>query len=290
MKKLLLSIIAMAMLSLSNAADIRIGGKNYTEQQLIAEMTNQLLTNRGFNVDKKAGMGTSVVRSALENGQIDMYWEYTGTSLITFNKIKERMSAEETYETVKKLDGEKDLVWLPPSKTNSTYAFAMRKEDMGKGVKSFSDLAAKINGGEVFTFACNAEFYSRPDGLKPLQEEYGFKFERDDVKRMDTGLTYKALKEKQVDIALVFAQDGRIPAFDFYLLEDDKGYFPTYAMAAVIRKEYLDANPEVEGPLNELAGVLDAQMMAQLNAMVDVDKKSIEEVSKQFLTDKGLLK
>lgn len=290
MKKFLLSIMALATVSVSTATEIRIGGKNYTEQQLIAEMTNQLLTNRGFEVDKKAGMGTSVVRSALENGQIDMYWEYTGTSLITFNKIKDRMSAEETYETVKKLDGEKGLVWLPPSNTNSTYAFAMRKADIDKGIKSFSDLAAKINAGETFTFACNAEFYARPDGLKPLQKEYGFEFERDDVKRMDTGLTYKALKDNQVDIALVFAQDGRIPAFDFYLLEDDKGYFPTYAMAPVVRQEYLDANPQVAEPLNELSAILTAEKMAELNAMVDVDKKSIEEVSTTFLTESGLLK
>ncbi|MGY0399725.1 MAG: glycine betaine ABC transporter substrate-binding protein [Ostreibacterium sp.] len=290
MKKLLISLLAIASMGGSHAAQITVGGKNYTEQQLIAEMTTQLLTNRGFTVDKRAGMGTTVLRKALENGQIDMYWEYTGTSLITFNKIKERMSAEKTYETVKKLDGEKGLIWLKPSNTNSTYALAMRKEDMGKGIKTLSDLAKRMNNKERFTFACNAEFYARSDGLKPLQKEYGFKFPRNDIKRMDSGLTYQALKDKQVDIALVFAQDGRIPAFNFYLLKDDKGYFPTYAMAPVVRKEYLDAHPKVAIPLNELSAVLTAENMAMLNASIDVDKVSIEKASKQFLISHDLIK
>ena len=68
------------------AADtITIGGKNFTEQLIIAEITKQLLESKGYAVDKKDGMGTKIVRAALENGEVDLYWEYTGTSLITFN-------------------------------------------------------------------------------------------------------------------------------------------------------------------------------------------------------------
>jgi osmoprotectant transport system substrate-binding protein len=98
------------------AADLTVGGKNFTEQLIIAEMTKQLLESKGHTVDKKDGMGTKIVRAALEGGEVDLYWEYTGTSLITFNKITEKLSPEETYERVKQLDGEKDLVWLAPSK------------------------------------------------------------------------------------------------------------------------------------------------------------------------------
>ena len=106
---------------------------------------------------------------------------------------------------------------------------------------------------------------------------------------MDTGLTYQALKEEQVNVSLVFATDGRIPAFDFVVLEDDKGYFPAYALTPVIRDEALQANPALEGLLNELSSKLDDKTMAALNAQVDVDKVTVEKVAAEFLRKQGLI-
>lgn len=276
--------------SAASAATIVVGGKNYTEQQLMSEMTAQLLKAKGFDVDKRAGLGTAPLRQAQENGQIDVYWEYTGTSLITFNKITDKLDAAGTYAKVKELDAAKGLVWLDPSKANNTYAFAMRAADAkAKNIVSISDLSAKINGGDKLTFGSNAEFYARPDGLKPLEDSYGFSFGRDSVKRMDTGIVYQALKDGQVDVGLVFATDGRIPAFDFVVLKDDKGYFPTYAMTPVVRKQVLDANPQLAEILNALSAKLDDATMAKLNASIDVDKKTVEEAATGFLKQQGLI-
>ncbi|WP_454684804.1 glycine betaine ABC transporter substrate-binding protein [Ancylobacter moscoviensis] len=293
MRFLKTAAVAAAFLSVVSAASattVVVGGKNYTEQQLMSEMTAQLLKAKGFNVDKRTGLGTAPLRQAQENGQIDVYWEYTGTSLITFNKVTDKLDAAATYAKVKELDTPKGLVWLNPSKANNTYSFAMRAADArAKGITSISDLAAKINGGEKLSFGSNAEFYARPDGLKPLEESYGFTFGRDNVKRMDTGIVYQALKDGQVDVGLVFATDGRIPAFDFVVLKDDKGYFPTYAMTPVIRKAVLDANPQLAEILNGLSAKLDDQTMAKLNASIDVDKKTVEEVAAGFLKQQGLI-
>jgi osmoprotectant transport system substrate-binding protein len=287
-------LLAGAALALSavvaSAQTVVVGGKNFTEQQIMAEMTAQLLRAKGFTVDKRVGLGTAALRQAQEAGQIDVYWEYTGTSLITFNKIKDKMDAAATYAKVKELDAAKGLVWLNPSKANNTYALAMRqKEAAEKGIKTISDLAAKEKAGAKLTFASNAEFYARPDGLVPLEQTYGFEFGREEIKRMDTGLVYQALRDGQVDVGLVFATDGRIPAFNFVVLRDDKGYFPTYAMTAVVRKETLDKNPKMAEPLNALSAKLDDQVMAKLNASVDVDKKTVEEVATGFLKSSGLI-
>jgi osmoprotectant transport system substrate-binding protein len=286
-------IVAAAFLNfaaLATAQTIVVGGKNFTEQQIMSQMTAQLLKAKGFNVDVKAGMGSAVVRQAQESGQIDVYWEYTGTSLITYNKIKDRMSAPDTYKKVKELDAAKGLVWLNPSKANNTYGLAMNEADARKlGIASISDLAAKIKGGTKLTFASNAEFYARPDGLKPMEEAYGFEFPRDDVKRMDTGLVYQALKEHQVDVGLVFATDGRIPAFHFVMLKDDRNFFPNYALTPVVRKQVLDANPRLADLLNALSAKLDDATMARLNASVDVDKKTVEDVAHGFLKEQGLI-
>jgi osmoprotectant transport system substrate-binding protein len=272
------------------AQNIVVGGKNFTEQQIMSQMTAQLLQAKGFKPDVKAGMGSAVVRQAQENGQIDVYWEYTGTSLITYNKVNDRLSPADTYAKVKELDAAKGLVWLNPSKANNTYSLAMNADDAKKqGIVSISDLAAKVKGGAKLTFASNAEFYARPDGLKPLEEKYGFEFPRENVKRMDTGLVYQALKERQVDVGLVFATDGRVPAFNFVVLKDDKGYFPNYALTPVVRKQVLDANPKLAEYLNALSAKLDDATMARLNASVDVDKKTVEDVARTFLKEQGLV-
>jgi osmoprotectant transport system substrate-binding protein len=233
-------------------------------------------------------MGSAALRQAMENGQIDVYWEYTGTSLITYNKVTEKLNAEDTFKKVKELDAKKDIVWLDPSAANNTYALAMRKEESNKlGIKTLSDLAKHVNDKDKLTFGSNAEFYARPDGLKPLEKAYGFEFKRGDIKRMDSGLVYEALKN--VDVGLVFATDGRIPAFGFVTLKDDKGYFPSYALAPVVRTEVLKAHPELQGLLESVASKLNDKVMAQLNAKVDVDKVSVENVATQFLKDNGLV-
>ena len=274
----------------AGAQNIVVGGKNFTEQQIMSQMTAQLLQAKGFKPDVKAGMGSAVLRQAQESGQIDVYWEYTGTSLITYNKINDRLSPADTYAKVKELDAAKGLVWLNPSKANNTYSLAMNADDAKKmGIATISDLAAKVKGGAKLTFASNAEFYARPDGLKPLEEKYGFEFARENVKRMDTGLVYQALKEKQVDVGLVFATDGRVPAFNFVVLKDDKGFFPNYALTPVVRKQVLDANPKLADYLNALSAKLDDATMARLNASVDVDKKTVEDVPRTFLKEQGLV-
>ena len=292
----LFSVVAILLITIfsvqtASAASLVVGGKGFTEQLLLAEITGQYLTAKGYEVELKTGMGTSLVREALENKQVDLYWEYTGTAFLTFHKNKfANQPADEIYDAVKAKDAGIGIVWLNASAANNTYALAVRQADAeSKGLKSLEDLATKLNAGEKLTFGCNIEFYKRDDGLKPLQKAYGFEFPRSDVKRMDTGLVYKALKDGDVDVGLVFATDGRIPAFNFVVLKDTKNYFPAYAITPTVRKETLDANPDLAEHLNKLSGLFDDATMSALNAEVDVDKKSVNEVAKNFLKAQGLL-
>jgi osmoprotectant transport system substrate-binding protein len=284
--------ILAAALSLGAAAQtIVVGGKSFTEQQIMTAMTVELLKAKGFSPDRKAGMGSAAVRAALENGQVDVYWEYTGTGLGVFNKITDKFSsAEEAYKRIKEVDGAKGIVWLNMSPVNNTYAFAMNRDQAQKlNIVTMSDLAKAVKGGAKLTFASNAEFYARPDGLPGWQTAYGFEFDRDNVKRMDTGLVYSALKDRQVDVGVVFATDGRIPAFNFVVLKDDKNYAAPYNLTPVVRKEILDKYPKIADPLNALAAKLNDETMARLNASVDVDKKTVEEVASGFLKSSGLI-
>jgi hypothetical protein len=152
-------------------------------------MTVALLKAKGFTPDRKAGMGSAAVRAALENGQVDVYWEYTGTGLGVFHKITDKFpSAQAAYQKIKELDAPKGIVWLNMSAVNNTYGFAMNKDDAQKrGIVTMSDFAKAVKSNPKITFASNAEFYARPDGLPGWQTAYGFEFDRENVKRNGYG-------------------------------------------------------------------------------------------------------
>ena len=284
-------ILTASMAATAAASEaVIVGGKFFTEQFLLSEMTTQLLQAENIPVEQKTGMGSSLVRKAQENGEVDLYWEYTGTSLVVYNKVKEELTPEETYQRVKQLDAEKGLVWLNPSNANNTFALAVRKQDVEKhGLNTLSDLSTSYQEKKGLTLAGTAEFIGRPDGIRKLQEAYDFRVPRSQLKSMDAGLTYNALRDGLVDVALVFATDGRISAFGFEVLKDDKSFFPNYAVVPVIRKEALAKYPALEAKLNELSAKLDDATMQRLNASVDIDKKSVKEVATAFLQENNLL-
>ena len=167
----------------------------------------------------------------------------------------------------------------------------MRGEEAQKlGISSISDLSRYMNKhpGKL-VIGVNAEFWERPDGFKPLMKLYGFRVPYDRVKKMDSGLVYKALKEKKVDVSMGFATDGRIAAFGFINLEDNKSYSPIYNPAPVIRAQVLNSYPEIRNILQPLAKNLTTKEMQKLNAKVDIEHKQINEAARGWLKTKGLL-
>jgi osmoprotectant transport system substrate-binding protein len=274
-----------------SAQTIVVGGKGFTEQQLIAELTSQLLAANGFKPDKRVGMGTAVLRQGLESAQIDVCWEYTGTALSNVYKDTEKYTAEQGYDKIKSLDAAKGIVWLKPTRVNNSYGIGMLRAKSEKlGIKSISDLGNAYKGGKTMPIGVNAEFAGRPDGLPGVQKTYGFTVPLDSIVKMDFGLSFQALRDGQVESAMVTTTDGRIISFDILVLADDKNFFPFYLMTPVARKEVLDKNPKVGPLLESLSAKLDSNTILKLNAAVDVDKKSIESVASDFLKQQGLVK
>ncbi len=269
--------------------EVSVGAKSFTESLLLAQMTQMILEDNGYEVDKRTNMGSNVLRESIESGQIDITWDYTGTGLVTYLGEDPVPSAEEAFEAVKEIDAENGITWTNPTTVNNTYTLMIRQDFADEqGVHSLSDLASyvKENGATV---AVNDEFYARPDGLGALEEHYGFEFGADNVVQMDLGLTYQALRDGEVDVAMGFKTDSRIEQFDLMNLEDDQTFFPDYSAATVIRTEVLDANPEIEELLKPMADNLDNETMINLNYQVDVEERSVEEVAEEFLTEIGAL-
>lgn len=272
-----------------------VGGKNFTEQLLLPELAGILLEQAGFDVKLKTGVGTAIARKSLENAQIDLYYEYTGSAYTLFYKQKDKeimTVPEKVYSWVKKADSEKGLVWLDPVNFNNTYTLMMRKKEAEKlGIKSISDLGAYVSKNpDKLIFALGAEFWERPDGFKGLMKTYNFNLPIKQVKKMSMGLTYQALQKKLVNSAAGFATDGRIAAFGFVNLVDDKFFFPVYNPVPVVRKGILDKYPEIEGILKPIADNLTTEEMQQLNKAVDVDHKQVHDVAMDWLKSKNLIK
>jgi len=266
---------------------IRIGARVFTEQTLLAEITSQYLRSKGYDTRVTGGLGSNLARSAHESGQLDMLWEYTGVSLVAYNHVTEKLDSQQSYERVKELDGKKGLVWLTPSKFSNTYALALPKNvaDAYPQINSVSDLKHVLEAErqDHHLIALDTEFANRSDGLQGMVKLYGMDLTRKNIRQMDAGLVYTALRNGQVFAGLVYTTDGRLNAFNLKLLDDDLHYFPDYTAAPVVRQAYLDAHPQLAADLKPLAELFDDQTMRQLNARVDVDHESPSAVAADFL-------
>jgi len=236
--------LCLGLCSPAAAQAVVIGGKEFTEQLIVAEMTAQLVRASGLSPHKGTGFATTGVRTLQERGIVDLYWEYTGTSLTTFNRVREKLSPEEAYARVKALDAERGLVWLAPSKVDNTYALAMRQADATrKGIRSISDLALRVNAGNVHRLASTVEFITRPDGLKPLEQAYGFQFGYGNVVGMDNAGIYAVLRRpSEYDVGVVFATDGRTSEYELTVLQDDRNFFPSYILALLFAGRHWTAS------------------------------------------------
>ncbi len=279
---------------------VEVGTKNFTEQFLLGWLTYHVLDDAGVPVNANINLGgTEVARSALEGGEIDTYWEYTGTAwMVIFEEEEEIVDEQEAYELVASRDlEENDLIWLEMAPFDNTYTLMMREEHAAEeGIETISELVEWIDeqqaAGETVSLAAEHEFMVREDGYPALQELYGFEF--DDVKDMELGLTHVALRDGDVDVAMGFATDSKVAELDLVNLEDDQDFFPVYNPAPVIRADIADdiegvEREEIEELLNQIGPLLDTDTIIELNYQVEVLEEDPEEVARQWLLEVGLI-
>jgi osmoprotectant transport system substrate-binding protein len=118
-----------------------------------------------------------------------------------------------------------------------------------------------------------------PDCLKGLEKVYGL--EIGDVEPLEFGSpqTKDALTSGEVQVE----QLGLV------VLEGDKDWQTAENLVPVVSTEFLEANPKVEGILNELSDVLTTEDLMLLNAAVDAERRLAGEVATIYLQEKGLI-
>ena len=290
MRILMAIAAALSFAASASAQTLKVGSKNFTEQFVVAELYAAALEAAGFKVERKINLGaTLVAHEALRTGAIDLYPEYTGTGLGAVIKAQgpTESDPEKAYQTVKAFyEKEFKLTWLKPSGVNNGYAMVVRPETaQSMNLKTLSDLA-KVAG--KMKIGAGPEFGDRRDGLKGMKEVYGIEF--GEFRQFAAlRLRYEALTQKQIDVANGFSTDWQIAAEKFAALDDDKGLFPPYYLAPVVRMEIAGDQKVVE-TLERVGALLDNPTMQELNRQVEVDKKEPRRVAADFLKAKGVLR
>lgn len=275
----------------SDAGPIVISGKPFTEQRILPYLlADYIKAKTDYSIQVRPAVGpTGALQTAITDGDIDMYVEYTGTGYLAVLKkeFKSGESAKKIYKQTKQAYEKKyHLTWLAPLGFQNTYTLALRKGPAQKyGIKKASDIAP-VSG--KFKFGAPATFYGRADGYEYMNKAYGFHFK--DHVSMKPGLMYEALKKGEVDVIPAFTTDARIDKYNLATTVDNKHIFPPYYAAPVVRMDTLKAYPKLDDVLKQLKGKISAEEMRHMNGEVDIHKKKPENVAKAFLKSKGLIK
>jgi osmoprotectant transport system permease protein len=271
-------MVALWLSPLAAAAEtVVIGSKNFNEGYLLAEMSAQLLEHAGFDVERRFGLGgTLICYRALIAGEIDVYIEYTGTVSQAILEMPTDTDLQQLGEALES----RGIRMLSPLGFDNTYALAMkRRQAEALGLETIGDLAS-ASGLDVVV---SHEFLERPDGWPGVARAYNLNLA---VTGIEHGLAYQALDDGAVDLTDAYSTDGEIARYDLVLLEDNRGFFPEYLAVPLVSA---GVSERAIAALAQLGGLLDDDTMQRLNAAVVFDKRSFADVANSFLAGRGLV-
>lgn len=273
------------------AAPIKIATKPMTEQFILGEMLKLVIedtTDYSVELTKGIGGGTNNIMPAMESGDFDLYPEYTSSGYIMVLKHdSDGISDEDMWKQLQKEYKDKyDMSWIGQYGFNNTYALIVREEAAKKyNLTKTSQLADVSN---ELVFGGNSDYIERKDGFHLLCDTYGLKFK--DVKDIDIGLKYEALKKGDIDVSNGFTTDAQLSNDNVRVLEDDKHLQVNYFCSNVVRNDTLKSHPGLEEAIMKLDNSITDKEMSSLNYKVEVEGKEDVEVAKDYLTEKGIIK
>jgi osmoprotectant transport system permease protein len=268
-------LVMMVMTAASAAPALQVGSKRFTESYLLGELVTQTLARQGVAAEHRQGLGsTAILAAALQQGQIDLYPEYTGTIVRELLRRESPADAQAPLAQINAWLAPLGLKAVVPLGFNNSYALAMREEMAARlNIATVSELAARAPAR--LKAGLSHEFMARGDGWPALQRAYGLKIAAGNG--LDHGLAYRALADGQVDLIDVYTTDAQLARQQVRVLRDDLKYFPRYD-AVLLMRATLD-----ERPLAGLAGRLHEADMIRLNAAAELDGRPFAAVAQDFL-------
>ena len=269
-------------------ATINVSTKAFTEQYIMGYMLEELIehdTNYKVHLTNGISGGAPMIQDGMNKGDFDLHPEYDGVGWMEVLNLPGKYREENKSQLVDAYEKNYNDRWLETYGFENTYRLAVPKSIAEQyNLKSSSDLARVSN---QLTFGAESDFFSRADGYDNLTKAYGLNFK--DTMDLDVSLKCDAVKQGKVDCIDVYTTDGRIYDSNLTILEDDKGFFPSYYCCSVVREETLREHPDLLPVLNKLQGKISTKEMMEMNYEVDVEKKDPKEVAHNFLVKKGLI-
>ncbi len=287
---LLLTILLYLDPVSANKRTITIGSKAFSESVILGEMLSLILEKKfDVKVVRKLNLGgTQVVFNALKSKSIDVYPDYTGTGYIMILGLGGEKNPHKIYQIVSQEFFKRyQIRWSQPLGFNNTYALAIRKKDLKfSQIKKISQLKGMEN---QIRYISPHEFMERADGLKSLQKIYDLNFKESQLKAVNSGLMYSAIRDNEADLITSYSTDGRIQAYGLRLLEDDLSFFPPYYAAFLYKEESAREVPELPKAIHLLEGIISEAQMTKMNDQVDRLKQDPQKVAKNFLIKQNIL-
>lgn len=263
-----------------------VGSKLDTEAQILGHLMALQLEAKGYSVRTKIPVGgTDIIRKALTSKRIDIYWEFTGSGLNLLGR-KPIGDPQAAYAKVKELDAANGVTWLPAARLNDTYALAV-KGDGPITARRLSELATSVEFRPGPKLCVDPEGGFREDVLPVLQSAYGISFT--DTTQLGHSLIPAAVAEGRCAVGIVYSTTALIVKHGLRILEDDKAAFGAYTPAPTVLTSRLSRWPTLAEDLAGLTAALDTPTITSLNAQVDVEKSTPEQVARDFLVKKALI-
>jgi glycine betaine/choline ABC-type transport system substrate-binding protein len=286
-----LALLAVLLLVCAGCgrARLRVGSKDFTENVLLAEMVALTAEEKGIRVERKIPFGQSFdCLRALEEGELDVYPEYTGTYLALEGATPETDPTKAWTES-RKLAKKNGLAWGDPFGFDSRFTLFVR-DDLARNekIRSISDLK-KLN--REIRFGRSREFDARPiDGMTLLLKRYGLKASPQGIVSDDRDELAKALQGGSLDVVVGDSTSWQAAEYGWEGLKDDKGFFPAYEAAPLARAAALNEHPQLAGVFLALKGKVNQATIRELVKEVDVYGVSPREAARRFLVKQGILK
>lgn len=270
-----------------------VGGKQGQHQEVLCEIAVAALQSVGAQVTQRCNLGdTEATRNALLAGDIDLYWEETGTAWVSFFQEKPISGASPQYRALQQRDLEQNkIVWLEPTWFNDTDAFAVNRERAEQlGLTSLSDMATYFLSGQPGNLCVRPEYQQRPEGgLAGLLQTYDFQVPPDRLRVLPDGIYQATATGQDCLFGQVAPADPRLGKLGLRLLRDDKRYHTSYNSAVSIRQEAYDAAPDIARVFGPIAHKFTNPVMAELVRQMSEEDKSAREVARDWLRRTGFI-
>ena len=266
---------------------VKVGSKNITAQMIVAEIAAQHLETKGMKIVRRIGMGNAaIVHQATLSGDLDIYPDDTGTAIAAMLKETPIQDADAQYERVR---NEYDRLYglrviKPLGASNAPVVVVSEALAVKEGIANLSD---SVENKKAWRLGITEEFSGRTDGMQTFSSTYRLQ-QKEAARILEAAVLYTALQDNQLDMIIGGESDGMLGTKGLRILTDDKKIFAPGQLCLLARRDTVASVPGLEDALTQLSGKISTTALREMGKAVEVDKRPLGDVARDFLKQAGL--